>query len=822
MDRSANDSGPRDPLEALVEEYFRVLRRGEPADAAAFAARLPGREREFHELVETLRLLESSGDGRTEAGAEARRERVGRFRLLRQIGRGGMGVVFEAIDESLDRSVALKLLPSHASLDEREVARFRREAHAAARLNHPHIVPIFGVGEDDGVHWLAMQMIRGESLERLLRRARDEGRRPLPPSDVVRHAIAIADALVAAHAEGVLHRDVKPSNLLLDESGEIWVTDFGLAKAEGSASITRTGETVGTPRYMPPEAFSGWADPRSDVWGLGATLYEMLAGRPAFDGADRAQLLRQISDVEPAALRRVDRTLPRDLATIVHKCLQKEPNARYASARELADDLRRCAAGEPIRARPPSLAYRGGLIARRHPTATTLLVVALAGGVAASWSEATRAHAAEARERRRFDEVRKLAESFLFEFHDAIQNLPGSTKARELVVKRALEYLDRLAQESADDPALRRELATAYQKVGDVQGNPYQPNLGDVAGARKSYATAIALLDPLVTAGTASDEDRALLAAIELSGGGIALAQGDTKGALALSERGLALRKELAAARPNAERRQDLSTAYQYHAFNLSAVERTEEELAALEQQRLLLADLLAAAPSDTALRRHHGQNRYLVAVALQRKSDLGGARAAYAEAIEVERRLLDADPDNTLLRRDLFWTCNDRGGFFSCQGDSAAALEDYEEVREISEKLVAADPKSVDARLLLATARMNLGDTLVDLDREDEALDPLEEALAGCRALVDGDPTNNFARGRMAAVYESLGRANSRGSDPATLPTARDDFREAVEILEAMKANGHLLGADASELESAKEHLAACEARLAKDAPGH
>jgi tetratricopeptide (TPR) repeat protein len=615
---------------------------------------------------------------------------------------------------------------------------------------------------------------------------------------------------------------VKPSNLLLDESGAIWVTDFGLAKAEGSASITRTGETVGTPRYMAPEAFSGWADPRSDVWGLGATLYEMLAGRPAFDGADRAQLLKQISDVEPAALRRVDRTIPRDLATIVHKCLQKEPNARYASARELADDLRRCAAGEPIHARPPSLAYRGGLIARRHPTATTQLVVALAGGVAASWGEATRAHAAEARERQRFDEVRKLAESFLFEFHDAIQNLPGSTKARELVVKRALEYLDRLAQESADDPALRRELATAYQKVGDVQGNPYQPNLGDVTGARKSYATAIALLDPLVTAGTASDEDRALLAAIELSGGGIALAQGDTKGALALSERGLALRKELAAARPNAERRQDLSTAYQYHAFNLAAVERTDEELAALEQQRLLLADLLAAAPSDAALRRHHGQNRYLVAVALQRKSDLRGARAAYAEAIEVERKLLDADPDNTLLRRDLFWTCNDRGSLLTREGDFAAALKDFEDVRDISEKLVAADPKSVDARLMLATARMNLGDTLVDLDREDEALDPLEEALAGCRALVDGDPTNNFARGRMAAVYESLGRANSRGSDPAKLPTARDDFREAVEILEAMKASGHLLAADASELQSAKENLAACEARLAKDAPGH
>ena len=807
-------------LDAVVEEYFGRLRRGEPADAEAFARRVPGREREFRELVETLRTLEvaSAAEPATAGAGELSRERIGRFRLLRQLGRGGMGTVYEAVDESLDRPVALKLLPGHATLDEREVTRFQREAHAAARLNHPHVVPIFGVGCDDRTHWIAMQLIRGESVERLLRRSRERGERPLPVTDVVRLAIAVADALAAAHAEGILHRDVKPSNLLLDEHGEVWVTDFGLAKSEGSATLTRTGETVGTPRYMAPEAFAGWADPRSDVWGLGATLYELLAGRPAFEGSDRAQLLRQISDVEPTPLRRLDPAIPRDLATIVHKCLQKEANGRYPSARALADDLRRFAASEPILAQPPSLAYRMGLVARRHPTATTLLVIALAGGIAMTMVEATRARGAEGRERQRFDDVRHLAESFLFEFHDAIVNLPGSTKARELVVKRALEYLDRLAAESSNDASLRRELATAYQKVGDVQGNPFQANLGDLTGAHKSYATAIGLIEPQVDAGNASDEDLAVLAAAELGGGGIALAQGDAKAAIAMSERGLALRRELAKRAPDAAHRLELATALQFHAFNLLGSNRTDEAIDRLAEQERLLDDLLAAQPSDSTLRRRSGQNRFLIANSLRRKDDRDRARTAFEEAIAIQRRLLDDDPSNTLLRRDFGFTCADYGSFLCEARDYAAALAIYEKMLAIGEALAAADPKSVDARVSVAIAHLNVGIALTDLGRIEEALLQLGDARTRFESLAKDDPANTFVRKLMADAWGALGNAHATRSDPAELAAARDAYRRAVDLLEELKTAGRLAEAYVPSLEKARKGLAESEARLGKD----
>jgi eukaryotic-like serine/threonine-protein kinase len=830
-DRADRAGGQEDPastdLDAAVEAYFRELRQTGSADLEAIARRVAGREQEFKELVETLRVLEAAATSQPPSGGDAPgRERIGRFRLVRQLGRGGMGVVHEAVDETLDRPVALKLLPGHATLEEREVARFQREAHAAARLSHPHIVSIYGVGFDEGVHWIAMQLIRGESVEQLLRRAREHGVHPLPIADVVRHSIAVADALAAAHREGILHRDVKPSNLLIDEHGEIWVTDFGLAKSTDSATLTRTGEAVGTPRYMAPEAFAGWADPRTDVWGLGATLYEMLAGRPAFDGGDRAQLLKQISDVEPPPLRRVDPAIPRDLATVATRCLQKEPNARYATARALADDLRSFAAGEPIRARPPSLAYRMGLVARRHPTATTLLVIALTGGIVATALEATRARGAEGRERERFDDVRKLAESFLFEFHDAIQSLPGATKARELVVKRALEYLDRLAKESSDDASLRRELATAYQKVGDVQGNPFQSNLGDLAGARRSYATAIGLIEPLVAAGTASDDDRSVLAAAELGCGGIALAQGDSSAAISMSGKGLELRRRLAEAKPDMTRKQELATAYQYHAFNLSGAERVDDAIAALAQQASLLDELLAATPADVTLRRHSGHNRYLVAHALMRQGKDQDARAAYESAISIQRRLLDEDAGNTLLRSDLGWSYNDFGAFLATTEDRAAALQCFEESLRIHEALAAADPKSVDARAAVAMAHENVGDTLLDVDRVDEAIVHVNEALSRFEALVKDDPSNGFNRKLLASCYALRGRAAASCADPASLAAARDDYRRAVDMLQELRAAGRLIGTHASSLEDAQKGLAECEARLAaesaKEPPRH
>ena len=313
-----------------------------------------------------------------------------------------MGVVYEAEQESLGRHVALKVLPSSALLNPTYLARFRREAQAAGRLHHTNIVPVFGVGECDGVHYYAMQFIQGEGLDKVLADVR-RLRRPLgagealPPEGSVAHTlltgqfnppmaadpgkpnehpdsssltsrlspcgpeaeyfrgvarigVQVADALAYAHRQGILHRDVKPSNLLLDLQGTVWVADFGLAKAEGTEELTHTGDIVGTIRFMAPERFEGKSLPQSDVYGLGLTLYELLTLRPAFDDTNKGRLIDRVLHEPPRPPCKLDPRVPRDLETLVLKCLAKDPRERYATAEALAEDLRRFLADRPIHA----------------------------------------------------------------------------------------------------------------------------------------------------------------------------------------------------------------------------------------------------------------------------------------------------------------------------------------------------------------------------------------------------------------------------------------------------------------------------------------
>jgi serine/threonine protein kinase/WD40 repeat protein/Tfp pilus assembly protein PilF len=369
-------------------------------------------------------------------------ERLGDFRILREVGQGGMGVVYEAEQESLGRHVALKVLPRQALLKGTYVERFRREAKAAARLHHTNIVPVFGTGEADGVPFYAMQFIRGEGLDKVLDDLRRLRRQPAPdtaasgeasaaaglltgrfsladaataeappsgtPSGscsalsasgphadyhrgVARVGLQVAEALAYAHRQGILHRDVKPSNLLLDQQGTVWVTDFGLAKAEGADDLTQTGDIVGTLRFMAPERFDGKSLPQSDVYALGATLYELLTLRPAFDDANKGRLIDKVLHEPPAPPRRLDAHLPRDLETVVLKCLAKDPAERYASAEALAEDLRRFLADRPIQARRTPWQERTWRWCRRNPAlagslstvALLLLVIAVGASVMA-------------------------------------------------------------------------------------------------------------------------------------------------------------------------------------------------------------------------------------------------------------------------------------------------------------------------------------------------------------------------------------------------------------------------------------------------------
>jgi serine/threonine protein kinase len=343
---------------------------------------------------------------------EAGLGQIGDYRLLREIGRGGMGVVYEAEQQSLRRRVALKMLPLVGGVDPRQLQRFRNEAEAAAHLHHTHIVPVFAVGSERGVHFYAMQYIQGLSLASLIdeltgaKLPLSEGASATSAANVTPAVAAIstehstrarsffrrvatigkhtAEALEYAHQMGVIHRDIKPANLLLDERGEVWITDFGLAQFQSQAPLTITGELVGTLRYVSPEqamAKRGLVDHRTDIYSLGATLYELLTLQPVFDGKDRHALLHQIASAEPKPPRALDASIPVELETIVLKALAKNPGDRYGSAQELADDLQRFLENKPIQAKRPSLAERGRKWLRRHPAVVLSTMLLLLFGL---------------------------------------------------------------------------------------------------------------------------------------------------------------------------------------------------------------------------------------------------------------------------------------------------------------------------------------------------------------------------------------------------------------------------------------------------------
>jgi WD40 repeat protein/serine/threonine protein kinase len=485
---TTDSSSDRDPFEHLAEEFVDRHRHGETAVVEDYVERHPEWADRIREVFPALLMLEDLKPGVADAtgainGTTPRStgvtlDRLGDFRILREVGRGGMGVVYEAVQESLGRHVALKVLPLQGRIDPVQIERFRLEARSAARLHHTHIVPVHGVGEFDGVHYYAMQFIQGHGLDVILddlRRLRgddapsratedrtsaearasltlakslltgettapgpaDNGTQSgdLPPAiaaplsrsteptyyrTVARIGVQVAEALAHAHAQGVLHRDIKPSNLLLDADGAVWITDFGLAKLEGSDGPTRTGDIVGTLRYMAPERFEGWSDPRSDVYGLGITLYELLTLRPAFEAATRVALIERVVKDVPLSPRKRDGRIPRDLETIVLKAIAKEPSDRYATARALADDLESFLGGRPIRARRSSVAEQAWRWCRRNPTAAALSGVSVLAALALVAVAVGQHYSARLQTALRNEQAARLDEARLRYFHNML------------------------------------------------------------------------------------------------------------------------------------------------------------------------------------------------------------------------------------------------------------------------------------------------------------------------------------------------------------------------------------------------------------------
>src|SRR6516164_8865899 len=346
---------PASELARILDAYLADLRAGKGPDRAALLAAHPQLAAQLESCLAALDFIH-----RAEHADPALPPALGDFRVVCEIGRGAMGVVYEAEQVSLKRRVALKVLRFGGAADTEAMERFQREAETLARLHHTNIVPVFAVGREGCVHFFATQLIAGRSLAAVLAEAKGKGRPP-DARTVAGWGVQAAEALAHAHARGVVHRDVKPSNLLLDGEGVVWLTDFGLARRADETAMTLVGVLLGTPLYMSPEqaaAARQTVDHRSDVYSLGATLYELATGRPVFEADNAMKLLEQIATAEPIPPRRHRPELPRDLETVLLKCLAKEPGQRYATARELADDLRRFGNGEPI------LARRAPLLAR--------------------------------------------------------------------------------------------------------------------------------------------------------------------------------------------------------------------------------------------------------------------------------------------------------------------------------------------------------------------------------------------------------------------------------------------------------------------------
>jgi serine/threonine protein kinase len=521
---SANGS-LEDRVAAVVDAFMAEAEAGGRPDVEDYARHHPEFASVLRQVLPALRLIQSEGGGPAgEPGASAPGGEpagaLGDFRILREVGRGGMGIVYEAEQVSLGRRVALKVLPFAATMDPRQLQRFHNEARAAACLHHTNIVPVYGVGSERGVHFYAMQLIEGQTLAAIiadLRRARGDkapaagegttAYRPLPvepgaPTEPVAAQVTLsadgagrgreyfrkvaelgvqaAEALDHAHQAGVVHRDVKPANLMLDVRGNLWVTDFGLAHMQhGEASLTVTGDLLGTLRYMSPEqalAKRVVIDHRTDIYSLGATLYELLTLRPAFGGKDRQELLHQIAFEEPQRPRRVDRSIPAELQTIVLKAMEKNAADRYASARELADDLRRFLDNRPIHARRPSLIQRVLKWARRHHTAVlsaaVVLMLALLTLGAETWllwkeKEATKAALARADAKTRW--ARRAVDDMYSEVAEKwLADTPNMTAVQRQFLRKALDFYEELIEEQSTDPEVRLQTVIAYRRMGMI------------------------------------------------------------------------------------------------------------------------------------------------------------------------------------------------------------------------------------------------------------------------------------------------------------------------------------------------------------------
>jgi len=778
--------------------------------------------------------------------------RVGAYNVVEEIGRGGMGEVYRAAraDGQYRKEVAIKLVrggyDSVAVLD-----RFRHERQILASLDHPNIARLLDGGTtEDGVPYLVMELVQGKPIDVYC----DE--HVLNITARLKLFAQVCSAVQYAHQRLVIHRDIKPTNILVNGEGVPKLLDFGIAKIlDPAMSAEITLGAPMTPEYASPEQIQGETITTStDVYSLGVVLYRLLTGRSPYSANTRTphDFVRKICELEPerpstvisnrrhktsmrtsegldapastnerlsrargASPTKLRQQLAGDLDVIVLKALRKEPQRRYTSAEQLAEDIRRNLQGLPVVAVPDSMSYRTRKFVRRHAlgvAASALILLVIVGGVAATLREARVADANRRKAELRFNEVRKLANSLMFEIHDSIEGTPGTTAARKLIVQRSEEYLDSLAHEATGDVSLQRELASAYERLGNVQGNAYNSNLGEPSAALGSLQKSLALRRAIVASSAATGADRAALATCYRLIGQV---QWQSLGNVGEAAENLTTAVTTASEAVSRDQQNprllwELADDYNYLGDiqggngvrgtigNLKLALENHRKSSAIFQR---LADL---SPLDLALQYKVANGKIGVGDDLVKTGDRDLALGYY----EAARQILDhiaAESTDRTSRYELAICYSRIGDVYLFDAKPLSALSAYSKDLALTEPLAAADPKDSSLRAKLVGSKSSVAEAMLRAGRINSGRIELQNALIMALGLV-ASANNSLTQSYLAAVEMWTGEADEQAGD---LPQASDSYRRALHRFSEMSAADPKDLDDAVNVVEAHNHLA-------------
>ncbi len=801
--------------------------------------------------------------------------RIGAYELVRELGRGGMGTVWLArrADQQFEKLVAIKLLKRGTDTEE-VLRRFEGERRLLAQLQHPNIASLFDGGTtEDGLPYFVMEYVPGVPVTTFCQEKK------LSIEQRLRLFLKICAAVQFAHQHLIVHRDLKPANILVTNEGEPKLLDFGIAKLlahdENQFDVTLVDHQRLTPAYASPEQVRGDSITTvSDIYALGALLYELLTGQNAhrFSTARPAptELLRVVAHEEPlrpsAAVSdmSVRRLLSGDLDNIVLKALRKEPERRYGGLGSFSEDIRRHLENLPVLARKDTVGYRAGKFLQRNKLAvigSAVVLLTLVAGIVTTTLEARAARVHRAKAERRFNEVRNIANSFMFEIHNSIKDLPGSLAARQLIMQRALEYLDSLARDAGNDLSLTSELALAYEKIGHVTFNVPQAiashrratslnetlvqaepknltykkqlsasydNLSDVmkiagnsADAIKYAEQALAAIQPVAT-NQPSDLETQLALMDRYLSLGVALSDaGQFKEALDVDLAGMSIQQRLSAEHPSeTEVRRNLA---EFYAGMSDAYEGLGDYANALKNSHNAMkisSDIFQADANSGRSRRDMWSAYFRVGRQLAETGDIDGAIENDAKATKLIEGLAAADPNDVGHQRWLALTYFSTGNAFELAARTDQAREHYHKAIAIDENLLSADPDRVEVRRDLARIHWAAGQLLSQQGQMAGAVEELAKAAELAQTSADRDVNNLLVRGRLARICSDLGGSYyklARQQDPSVAARrinerkACDWYQRSFDLWQELKAKSALRKIDADKVAEVEREIAKC-----------